>query len=109
MVTTDSSEHWEVLRSSGRRAVIRQPDADAMDGCNKHTRRVNNGIHCLRREGAQQVRRDGPTVAMTGCSPAGDRVFGPRVDPRCRPLDFTIQFEDVVLACIPSALFLVLS
>lgn len=35
-----------------------------------------------------------------------DLVFGPRVNPSCRPFDFTLFFEDVILACIPAAIFL---
>ncbi|WDK11393.1 ABC transporter [Colletotrichum graminicola] len=37
-----------------------------------------------------------------------DRSFGPRVYPGCRSFDFTLYFEDVFLACLPSVLFLLL-
>ncbi|KAF2725176.1 P-loop containing nucleoside triphosphate hydrolase protein [Polychaeton citri CBS 116435] len=43
------------------------------------------------------------------CPPTSDRTFGPRVNQSCRPFDFTLQFEDVVFTCIPTALFLLLS
>ncbi|KAJ5580032.1 uncharacterized protein N7459_006017 [Penicillium hispanicum] len=43
------------------------------------------------------------------CSPWSDRLLGPRVDPDCRSFDLTLQFEDVVLTCIPAGLFLCLS
>ncbi|KAK1996035.1 ABC transporter [Colletotrichum falcatum] len=38
-----------------------------------------------------------------------DRSFGPRVHPGCRSFDFTLYFEDVFLACLPSALLLLLA
>ncbi|KAK1984954.1 ABC transporter [Colletotrichum cereale] len=38
-----------------------------------------------------------------------DRSFGPRVHPGCRSFDFTVYFEDVFLACLPSVLFLLLA
>jgi hypothetical protein len=37
-----------------------------------------------------------------------DRLFGLRVDERCRALDFTLFFEDLVLGCVPPAIFLLL-
>ncbi|KAK7450770.1 ABC transporter [Colletotrichum acutatum] len=37
-----------------------------------------------------------------------DRSFGPRVDHQCRSFDFTLFFEDVFFACLPSALLLLL-
>jgi hypothetical protein len=39
---------------------------------------------------------------------ACDNVFGPRVDASCRAFDFTLFFEDVILACLPNAVFLLL-
>lgn len=49
------------------------------------------------------------SCAEMACLPSSDRVFGPRVDPRCRSFDFTIQFEDIFFACLPAAVFLLLS
>ncbi|KAK1597503.1 ABC transporter [Colletotrichum navitas] len=40
---------------------------------------------------------------------SNDRSFGPRVYPGCRSFDFTLYFEDVFLACLPSVLFLLLA
>ncbi|KAF2480400.1 P-loop containing nucleoside triphosphate hydrolase protein [Neohortaea acidophila] len=40
------------------------------------------------------------------CPPGSDRSIGPRVNPACRAFDFTLAFEDVVLACVPAAVFL---
>ncbi|KAF7157159.1 hypothetical protein CNMCM6106_002241 [Aspergillus hiratsukae] len=37
-----------------------------------------------------------------------DHLLGPRVDERCRALDFTLFFEDLVLGCVPPAIFLLL-
>ncbi|KAK0756022.1 hypothetical protein N5P37_011395 [Trichoderma harzianum] len=46
---------------------------------------------------------------ITATCPSGaDASFGPRVNAACRGFDFTIQFEDIVLACLPSSLFLLL-
>jgi ATP-binding cassette subfamily C (CFTR/MRP) protein 1 len=42
------------------------------------------------------------------CPRDSDRCFGPRVDMACRAFDFTLFFEDVFFAGLPSALFLVL-
>ncbi|KAI1128647.1 P-loop containing nucleoside triphosphate hydrolase protein [Nemania abortiva] len=40
----------------------------------------------------------------------GDSSFGPAVDGNCRGgFDFTVQFEEVVLAILPTAIFLLLS
>ncbi|KAK1624485.1 ABC transporter [Colletotrichum phormii] len=39
----------------------------------------------------------------------GDRSFGPRVDHQCRSFDFTLFFEDVFFACLPSGLLLLLA
>jgi hypothetical protein len=39
---------------------------------------------------------------------ACDAAFGPRVHISCRAFDFTLYFEDVVFACLPSAVFLLL-
>ncbi|KIX01229.1 uncharacterized protein Z518_08954 [Rhinocladiella mackenziei CBS 650.93] len=46
---------------------------------------------------------------MDTCPDGSDRSFGPRVDPGCRSLDFTLQFEDFFFACLPAALFILLS
>ncbi|KAF6834852.1 ABC transporter [Colletotrichum musicola] len=43
------------------------------------------------------------------CSAFSDRSFGPRVDPDCRSFDFTLRFEDIFFACLPSALFILLA
>ena len=40
------------------------------------------------------------------CRPGSDDVFGPRVDTACRPFDFTLLFEDVVLTCVPAAVLI---
>ncbi|KAL7914375.1 ABC transporter [Trichoderma velutinum] len=46
---------------------------------------------------------------ITATCPSGaDASFGPRVNAACRGFDFTIQFEDLLLACLPSSLFLLL-
>lgn len=46
---------------------------------------------------------------ITATCPSGaDASFGPRVNAACRGFDFTIQFEDILLACLPSSLFLLL-
>jgi len=37
-----------------------------------------------------------------------DNVFGPRVDPSHRAFDFTLLFEDAILACLPTAAFLLI-
>lgn len=50
-----------------------------------------------------------PNVATMSYPTNCDRSFGPRVDALCRSFDFTMQFEDIFLACLPTALFLVLS
>ncbi|KAK6211651.1 ABC transporter [Colletotrichum tabaci] len=42
------------------------------------------------------------------CPTFSDWAFGPRVHTDCRSFDFTLQFEDVLFACLPSALFLLL-
>ncbi|EHA25622.1 hypothetical protein ASPNIDRAFT_50413 [Aspergillus niger ATCC 1015] len=39
---------------------------------------------------------------------ASDTSFGPVVDSQCRSFDFTLFFEDVFLACVPSAVFIIL-
>ncbi|KAL6871928.1 P-loop containing nucleoside triphosphate hydrolase protein [Trichoderma novae-zelandiae] len=44
-----------------------------------------------------------------GCPPGADRSFGPQVDPRCRPFDFTLLFEDIFLVTVPAALLLILA
>lgn len=43
------------------------------------------------------------------CPTVGDQAFGPRVSTDCRSFDFTLQFEDVVFACVPSAIFVLLA
>lgn len=43
------------------------------------------------------------------CPPNSDNVFGPRVNPECRPFDFTLLFEDGFFGLLPAALFLVLT
>ncbi|KZL84689.1 abc transporter [Colletotrichum incanum] len=40
---------------------------------------------------------------------SNDLSFGPRVHPSCRSFDFTLYFEDVFFACLPSALLLLLA
>ena len=40
------------------------------------------------------------------CPPGTDIVLGPQVNPSCRPIDFTIYFEDLVFFCAPAAVFL---
>ncbi|PWY72279.1 putative multidrug resistance-associated protein [Aspergillus heteromorphus CBS 117.55] len=37
-----------------------------------------------------------------------DNQFGPRVDPDCRPFDFTLLFEDAFFAVLPAALLILL-
>ncbi|KAK0373893.1 ABC transporter [Colletotrichum limetticola] len=39
----------------------------------------------------------------------GDQSFGPRVDHHCRSFDFTLFFEDMFFACLPSGLLLFLT
>ncbi|KAF3810805.1 ABC transporter FUM19 [Colletotrichum gloeosporioides] len=43
------------------------------------------------------------------CPSLSDQSFGPRVHPECRSFDFTLQFEDILFACIPSAVFILLA
>ncbi|KAJ5107116.1 ABC transporter [Penicillium angulare] len=43
------------------------------------------------------------------CPLGSDREFGPRVHSGCRSFDFTLEFEDCILACLPAAVFLALS
>lgn len=45
---------------------------------------------------------------MTACTGAADAMFGPRVSIACRAFDFTLYFEDLFLACLSAALFLLL-
>ncbi|KAK3332944.1 P-loop containing nucleoside triphosphate hydrolase protein [Cercophora scortea] len=47
-------------------------------------------------------------IASPTCIPSSDKTFGPRIDPSCRAFDFTLLFEDVFFACLPSIIFLVL-
>lgn len=42
------------------------------------------------------------------CASDSDNVFGPRINPECRPFDFTLLFEDGFFGLLPAALFLVL-
>ncbi|GLB07149.1 hypothetical protein AtubIFM57258_002472 [Aspergillus tubingensis] len=42
------------------------------------------------------------------CLPDSDNVFGPCINPNCRPFDFTLLFEDGFFGLLPAALFLVL-
>lgn len=35
------------------------------------------------------------------CPDGVDQAFGPRVSPACRPFDFTLLFEDIILSCVP--------
>ncbi|EGR46616.1 uncharacterized protein TRIREDRAFT_66111 [Trichoderma reesei QM6a] len=44
-----------------------------------------------------------------GCPPGSDWSFGPQVDPRCRPFDFTLLFEDIFFVTLPAALLLILA
>ncbi|KAF9878698.1 ABC multidrug transporter [Colletotrichum karsti] len=43
------------------------------------------------------------------CPTSSDQSFGPRVDPACRSFDFTLEFEDIFFACLPSALLVLLA
>ncbi|EHK17094.1 uncharacterized protein TRIVIDRAFT_195099 [Trichoderma virens Gv29-8] len=43
------------------------------------------------------------------CPRGSDQYFGPQVDPRCRPFDFTLLFEDIFFVCLPAVLFLILA
>ncbi|KAI1080070.1 ABC transporter [Whalleya microplaca] len=45
-------------------------------------------------------------MASSTCFPTSDRNFGPRIDPSCRAFDFTLLFEDIFFACLPTAVFL---
>jgi hypothetical protein len=47
-------------------------------------------------------------MASLICLPTSDRIFGPRVDPSCRAFDFTLFFEDIFFACLPTAVFFLL-
>ncbi|PYH94329.1 hypothetical protein BO71DRAFT_430061 [Aspergillus ellipticus CBS 707.79] len=42
------------------------------------------------------------------CVANSDNHFGPRVDPSCRPFDFTLLFEDAFFAVLPAALLMLL-
>lgn len=48
------------------------------------------------------------TMATLQCRAASDQQFGPRIDPACRPFDFTLFFEDTIFILLPSVLFLTL-
>ncbi|WYZ45022.1 hypothetical protein EsH8_VIII_000338 [Colletotrichum jinshuiense] len=43
------------------------------------------------------------------CPTFSDRSFGPRVHLDCRSFDFTLQFEDIFFACLPSAMLVLLA
>ncbi|KAK4443530.1 P-loop containing nucleoside triphosphate hydrolase protein [Podospora aff. communis PSN243] len=45
---------------------------------------------------------------QAACPPGSDDVLGPRVDPACRDLDFTLFFEDVFFTALPAAAMLLL-
>ena len=47
-------------------------------------------------------------AAAASCPPEADIQFGPRVDPSCRPFDFTLLFEDGFFIALPAAVFLLL-
>lgn len=47
-------------------------------------------------------------VASSTCLLAWDQSFGPRVNTFCRSFDFTLQFEDVIFACLPAVVFICL-
>ncbi|KAJ4858374.1 ABC transporter domain-containing protein [Trichoderma breve] len=36
------------------------------------------------------------------CPPGSEQYFGPQVDPRCRPFDFTLLFEDIFFVAVPA-------
>lgn len=55
---------------------------------------------------AFKFHRHGPRADASMCPPNSDRSFGPRVDSAPRSFDFTIQFEDICLFCLPAAAFL---
>ncbi|KAF3798626.1 ABC transporter FUM19 [Colletotrichum gloeosporioides] len=42
------------------------------------------------------------------CPNFSDWAYGPRVHTGCRSFDFTLQFEDIIFSCLPSAFFLLL-
>ncbi|KAK2883394.1 hypothetical protein FQN49_000034 [Arthroderma sp. PD_2] len=44
-------------------------------------------------------------MASSICLPTSDMLFGPRVDPSCRAFDFTLLFEDLFFACLPTTVF----
>ncbi|PNP47179.1 hypothetical protein THARTR1_10684 [Trichoderma harzianum] len=43
------------------------------------------------------------------CPPGSEQYFGPQVDPRCSPFDFTLLFEDIFFVGLPAVLFLILA
>ena len=51
-----------------------------------------------------------PAVMTTPqlCPNDSDHHFGPRVNPDCRSLDFTLTFEDAILSTLPAVAFLLL-
>ncbi|KGO72305.1 ABC transporter, integral membrane type 1 [Penicillium expansum] len=46
------------------------------------------------------------STAQALCLSVADSAFGPRVNVACRNFDFTVYFEDLFFACLPTALFL---
>ncbi|KAJ5492160.1 hypothetical protein N7453_010257 [Penicillium expansum] len=46
------------------------------------------------------------STAQALCLSVADGAFGPRVNVACRDFDFTVYFEDLFFACLPTALFL---
>lgn len=49
-----------------------------------------------------------PLWEAMACVPGSDESFGPRINPQCRSFDFTLDFEDIIFACIPAVVFLCL-
>jgi len=118
---------WPSSSPASGAAIRRVPErviqAYRRESCHQATRRRRNGK--LRRRlvhnrsilaeqwsngtAAQMGKMASFQVVIVGCPHASDGLFGPRVDPDCRPFDFTLQFEDLLLACMPNTLFLMLS
>lgn len=49
------------------------------------------------------------SFAEMDCPPGSEQYFGPQVDPRCRPFDFTLLFEDIFFVAVPAVVFLTLA
>lgn len=49
------------------------------------------------------------SFAEMDCPPGSEQYFGPQVDPRCRPFDFTLLFEDIFFVAVPAVVFLILA